>query len=994
VGFSIRDCRSPQRCLRIDANFGRAIGIGDSVINRFAWLAVFLLAALPVRDGSAANSERSGVEEIVISGSRIVREDYRSPSPIVTVSEELFEQSGAATVESVLNSLPQFVPSLTSTSNNPSNRGQANVELRGLGTERTLVLLDGRRLVPANGTGVVDLNMLPASIIENVEIITGGGSAVYGSDAIAGVVNFRTKDFEGVEVESNYGETARGDGEEWSFSVTAGSRFGNGRGHALVSFGYADRSAVRQGDRDFSRISLGYDPGRGFEPVGSATIEEGSVSFAPSRAAYDEVFAGRYGTDAASHAMQTRFGFNADGSLFTAGDDSPGSVINYRGERTETFNDANYTYNFAPPNYLQLPLERKSFFGSASYQVADAFEMYAQAIYANYSANTQLAPTPASGLYIPVTNPYVPADLAYLAASRVTPEAPFVLAKRMTEVGQRIEHNDYESYQVVTGARGNITPAWVYDFYVSKGETRIDSRQLGNVSRSRFEALTFAPDGGVATCGGLDPFGPASISPGCAAYVSVSAENATRIRQTLIEATLTGDLVPLPGGMSRAAVGILYRKDAYGYEADDALKARTVDGRADTVGFNPEDNVSGSTDLSELYLEMLIPLVSGLPGMESLVATLGYRYGEHSTVGGIDAYKAELSHEIVSGIRLRGSYQRAVRAPNIASLYSPESVIFPSIRPGDPCNLGSPERTGGDAVAVRDLCLAQGLPGDMVDSYNNPNDQVLAYSGGNPGLIEEKADTASFGIVFQSSPGARFGDLQASIDYYSIDIRDAIDAILAETSVSRCYDVAFNPTLSAANSYCRLFNRSAATGEITDVLQTAMNLGALETSGIDLQFDWRFEAGPGQLSFNWIATWLERFERQELAGELADDYGGTIGSGIASAFPDWKWAFNLGYDWGVVGVNARWRYIAGLVDRSFNGQDLPRFFVGATSYYDFTANFALDRGLARGLTVRAGVANLSDVVPPFYPSWAQANTDPSTYDALGRRYFVSFDYSF
>ncbi|HSN70116.1 MAG TPA: TonB-dependent receptor plug domain-containing protein, partial [Steroidobacteraceae bacterium] len=313
-----------------------------------------LLALWPVL-GSAARdvpAEAVELEEIVIGGSRIVREDYRSASPIVTVSEQLFEQTGAVTVETVLNSLPQFVPSITNTSNNPSNSGQANVELRGLGAERTLVLLDGRRIVPANGTGVVDLNLLPASVIGSVEITSGGASAVYGSDALAGVVNFRTRDFEGLEIESNWGRTTSGDGDAWQTSITAGSSFADGRTHGLLVLTYADREAVRQADREFTRVALGYDRDRGFVPLGSPTIEEGRVIVPASQQAFDALFVERYGAAPAGSPLQTAFGFNPDGSLFTTGDGSSGSVLNFRGPREAGFNDAAYTYNFAPPNYL------------------------------------------------------------------------------------------------------------------------------------------------------------------------------------------------------------------------------------------------------------------------------------------------------------------------------------------------------------------------------------------------------------------------------------------------------------------------------------------------------------------------------------------------------------------------------------------------------------------------------------------------------------------
>ena len=956
------------------------------------------LAAITAASGAAkAESVRDvgELEEIVIGGSRILRQDYRSASPIITVSEELFEQTGTATVETVLNSLPQFVPSLTSTSNNPANAGQANIELRGLGTERTLVLLDGRRLVPANGTGVVDLNMLPESIIGSVEITSGGASAVYGSDAVAGVVNFKTRNFEGLEVETNWGQTGDGDGDAWQTSLTAGAPFAGGRGHAMVNVAYADRRAVLQGDRDFSRVALGYDRERGFVPTGSATIEEGRVTVAASRAAFESLFVDRYGVAPSGATLQNAFGFNADSSLFATGNGRPESVLNFRGERDASFDSATYTYNFAPPNYLQLPLERRSAYGRASYDLDESTQVFAQMIWASYGANTRLAPTPASGVSVPVTNPYLPPDLAFLAASRADPNAPLPFVKRMAEVGPRVAENDYDAYQLVTGISGALTPAWSYDAYGSFGRTRIEVTQFGNVSRGRFEELAYAADGGIAACGGFDPFRVGGITEACIDYITVDAVNRHDIRQTMFEATLAGNLLPLPAGELSLAAGFFYKEDRFEYAPDEALRQVLPDGRADIVGFNADADTFGRTATSDLYVEAMVPIARARPGIESLDVTLGYRYSD-TTVGALDSYKGTLSYAPASVVRVRGSYQRAVRAPSIIELFQPQVTTYPFIEPGDPCNITSRARTGPRAAEVADLCLEHGLPAELLASYSNPNSQVEGRTGGNPELHEETADTTSFGVVLTSRARGIFADLQASIDYYSIEIDNAIDAVAARTFVSRCYDPDFNPELAADDFYCRLFERDRATGEIVNALELPSNIAAVRTAGVDVQLDWRFEAGPGQLSFNWLASYLDSYERQELPGDAFVEQKGTIGPGVATAFPEWKAVLNLGYHLEGIGLNARWRYVDGMVDRVYDGRssDYPQFTVPSVSYFDLTASYAFEHGSARGLTLRGGVVNLTDEAPPIYPSWVQANTDPSTYEVLGRRYFVNLAYAF
>jgi outer membrane receptor protein involved in Fe transport len=952
------------------------------------------VAAAPLH---AADQE---ISEVIVTGSRIQRPDFESASPVVSLSSEAFERNATLSVETLLNALPQFVPSITNTSNNPSNGGQANIELRGLGTTRSLVLLDGRRVVPSNPSGVVDLNLIPPSLISNVEIITGGASAVYGSDAIAGVVNFKSKDLEGIEVQTNVGQTTESDGMEYQVSLSGGMKFADGRGKFVGNLSYADREEVLAGAREFSRIAQAFVPATmTFAPTGSASVEEGSVAIAASPAAINAVFA-KYGV-APGAAQGTTFGFNTDGTLFSFGaNNAPMGVQNFRGTITDSFNDRAFSYNFAPANYLQLPLERTSAFLRGSFEFSENAEVYVQGIGAMLTANQQLAPTPAAQLFVPLSNPFIPADLATLAASRseATRAAPLSITKRVTELGPRFSNTETDIYQVTAGIRGDIaSSSWGYDVYGSYGKVEIDTAQLGSISRTKFEQLSFAADGGASLCdGGLNPFGLGSISPACADFVRVDAGNTTEVKQTVVEAVVNGPVLTLPAGELQTAFGIFYKKDEFAFIADDKLRANTTGAfglpvRVDVAGFNASANVLGETDSTEVYAEALIPILADQPGIKRLDLTLGYRFADFSQVDDpVSSYKGEITYQPPGAFTLRGSYQRAVRAPNIGALFTPAVTNFPAINAPEACSTNSAARGGPNAAAVRSLCLAQGLPADLIDRFSFTNRQVEGLSSGNPDLDEETADTITAGVVIQSPfTSAWLSNLQVSIDYYRINITEAIQPIPASTFVERCYDPQFNPTFAADNFFCSFFRRDPNRGVIVDALEIQQNIGAISTSGVDIQVDWAAQIGPGRLSVNLLANWLNKYDTQEIPGDDFTHRVDTIDSSVGSAFPRWKGTVSTEYSIGGWGFNARVRYVNTLSDEGVRTFDLP-----STTYIDAGARYVVPASLMEGLVLRLGVTNLTDKDPVLYPNFVQSNTDPSTYDVLGRRYSFSAAYSF
>ncbi|WP_312217665.1 TonB-dependent receptor domain-containing protein [Brevundimonas sp.] len=981
-------------------------------VNRKRLLSTTMIAgaavmglALPAAAQEA--DQVSQVSDIVVTGSRIARQDYKSSSPIVTVSAEDFQATGAVTIDSLMNDMPQFTPSVSSTSNNPSNGGQANLDLRSLGSKRTLVLMNGRRLVPSNSDGSVDVNLIPTALIKSVETISGGASAAYGSDAVAGVANFIINDnFEGVQIDAQYGQTDRSDGETESYSLTIGGNFADDKGNAVISINRSTRSMIFNGAREFAAIS----GGSGTTPLGSTTFDANNL---PSDALFKQYFNSQ---DAKNTGA---IGYNADGTLFAhqgaLGFKSPGG-IEYDGFHVP---GSNYVFNTGALNYLQLPLERWNVYSSARYKVNDNAEFYGNALFNQYVADQELAATPASsatGFRVPSTNPFIGADLRALLDSRANPNSSFQLSKRFTDLGGRHASYDYNVYQITGGIRGQVPQSsWTYDVYASFGRVSANETQTGNVSRSSVQTLLDDPwggagdgvDEGTMLCeGGFNPFGLAPISASCLNYIGRTSRTATTVEQNVVEGTLQGKAFDLPAGEVRVAMGVQYRENSYRFDSDPSLEKMNpklphlgADGLPDggeiggveIAGFNPSPSVNGSVNSIDLFGEALVPLLSNLPFIQQLDMTLGYRYSDYSSIGGTQAYRADLDWTIIDGLRLRGGYNRAVRAPSVGELYSPLGVNYMAIGQanasaagGDPCDSTGFYMNGPNAAQVKQLCIAQGVANP--DNFIYTDNQVAGWDGGNPNLSEETADTWSFGVVYQPRfESALFSNMSFAIDYYNIEIEDVISSISAADMLKGCFNGAGeNPTYDPNNTYCQLFKRNPLSGAIFDATSNLENLGVLKTAGVDAQFDWRFDlvdlGAPdwGTLNFNAVVSWLAEREDSVVAGGAFTDRKGTISDDFGNTFPEWKSLASVDWAKGPFSATARWRRVG---EMTIYGSDEK---LDATHYFDLMGSWAINDTVS----LRAGVNNVGDQQPRTWNPGVQANTDPSTYDVLGRRYFV------
>ncbi|MFN7056926.1 TonB-dependent receptor domain-containing protein [Hyphomonas sp.] len=947
----------------------------------------------PVETVSSTDVEGEARQQrITVTGSRLVRRDEVAESPIVTVGQDAFTTSGLTTVEQYLNTLPQITPSLSSQSNNPSSNGRAVLDLRGLGSGRNLVLVDGRRGMPSFAGGTVDINTIPAALIERVEVITGGAASTYGADAVAGVANFiLRKDFEGVEFDGQYrAALEEGDAVEWGAGVTMGSSFAEGRGNAILSMNYFTREVVGKGARAFSAqasSATGIFPGGSFVPGTNA----------PSDAAVAAIFGANQ-----CNAGGT-YGFNPDGSLFCVGvGGNPNrNVVGYTGPQsdiaTRFFPDF-FSYNFEPDNNLVLPLNRWNVYTSADYQVNDYVRAYGQFIFTNYNATQELAPTPAAVGTVPVTNPFIGPQLAALLASRPNPDAPFTFNKRFNDLGGRTGATDHNVWQMTLGFDGSLlgTETWTYDVYWSYGRSSLNEIQGGNVRLDRTRELLNAADGGASLCaGGLNLFGAAPISQACRDRISLRAKNLTEIEQQIIEAVIQGEVIELPAGPIQAAFGVQYRELDFNFLPDSGLTPGVV------AGFNEQLPTSGYLDWYDAYTEALVPVLKDLPFIEELNLTLGYRVTDNSRSGSSDTYKINGDWKVNDNFRFRGGYQKAIRAPSITELFAPVLNNFPNFTNQDPCNTtganltASFGRGGPNGAQVAALCAVQSAVAGG-PNYVQPAGQARGLVGGNDQLQPETSNSYTFGFV-ASSPftGNSFVEsLGLTVDYWAIELEDVIASVGAATIVQRCFNRdGANPNFDPSNIWCTLFQRDQSDGGVINLQQFSRNQAFLETSGVDVTARWGVDLGTmGALNWNLIATWVEKSTSQTTNVDPVNDFVGTIGSGTGSATPEWKFTLNTGYSNDRVNMNLRTRYIdnmkhAGTVT---GGSPLTNTPVPATWYLDLNGTYAL----TDFVTLRAGINNLLDQQPRLYSPNIQANTDPSTYDVVGRAAFVGVNLRF
>ena len=963
-------------------------------------------AADPGTPAATAAATSEVPEEILVTGSRISRRDYNAESPIVTLSSAAIAAAGQPSLDRVIGQMPQFeaaqgAAEVGDVQGSVGFGGGASFsDLRGIGRNRSLVLMDGRRLMPSTPDGAIDLNTIPMALIDSVEVITGGASATYGSDAVAGVANFKLKQhFSGVELDAQHGASTYGDGGTTQVSGIVGGKLADDRGNVMLAFEYAKRDEVMGSQRSFftqpSVRFLGRTP-EGMIYKGGF----GTGATAPTIADVNAILAGYAGTTPypGSGPYLGAIGVNTDGTIFTTVvPGSLGCAQNYKGVGSvlgARLSPSCTQAGVVLGNYfaVQVPLTKYNALGSVDYRLTDHVTAYGQFNFSHSGALDATSPGSTKTnntieLYIPVSNPYVQANPALLslinsAYGGTAPAGARVgYSKLMFGWGNRVETYDYDVWQGLAGLKGDIPGTRLkYDLYASFGRSAYASQATGDISLSAINNVL--ANEGVGGCS-FNPFGMQPVSKSCLAYAGRTENSTDLLTAKDVELSIQGPLFSLPAGEAKFAFGADYRQSEFAYQPDSVFIT------GDTLSFGSSTPSSGSQNAKEAFGELLLPLLEHKALAKDLSLDLGYRFSKYDLFAGKSTWKADATWTVVDGVRFRGGYSVAFRAPSLADLYAGTGVGQQSLNGGDPCDVLSTYRTGANAAQVQALCAAQSAAaGSATYSFGGANVTVPVQTGGNKLLQPETAKSWSIGMVLTPVQG-----LNISIDYYSIAISGAISSLSSGQILASCYGATVNPGFSAASPYCQRISRDATTGQISLLTSGLFNYNEFKLAGVDTQFDYRFgldalgmSAKAGSLQVGSILSYLNKYTVTPSDGTAATNYQGAISDTFVTSdgenlysHPRWKTNSYLTYANSPFSATLRWRYIGHMANLDDPTQPVP-----AVSYFDADFHYAF----SDSLTVSAGVNNLANKSPPFIGT-LELRTDAATYDVIGRTWYLA-----
>ena len=854
----------------------------------------FATSAQDDQAGAAAQAAETAAEEeapILVTGSRIRRDGFDASTPVNVVSSEEVTLSGTVNVEELLGDQPQFVASPNGgRTGNSVPAGTAQVNLRGFGSARNLVLVNGRRFAIFGPEQITDLNTIPAALIARTEIVTGGSSAVYGSDAITGVTNFILReDFDGAELRHQFGFDSATRSPTYSVDLTLGKNFAGGRGNFAISGNYLKRPGITRGERGgYYGVPLGEGcvvagsggPRQAGTPLAGANVSNclsrgGELGFVFSGSG--DIPSGRFtglplpgssGSTPALNAAYAAAGLSGMGAFgFT-----------FDGANARPALDPNDRFNLINDNYLVIPQERYMVNAFGHFDFSNAVTGYVELHYSDNTVNMQLSPSNlAATTLFNVNNPYLNAGLREVLRiqdSRETGQTTvvagpqsyinrpndglvaFTAGRRYSEVGFRQADDRRKTFRTAIGIRGDIgdvSPGFLqnlnYDVYYSYAESKEVLRLNNAISRSGIQNSVLSVNGAAPVC---NIFGQ-NITAACADAIRVSATNKTDATLQVASANIAGNLLQLPAGALGFSTGVEWRKSSAKYSPDVPLSS------GDVAGFNPGLPTQGSVTVKEVFGEIRVPLIHNTPLIKSLVANGAFRFSDYSLkgVGGVWTYLGGLEWEVSSDIRLRAQYQRAIRAPSVAELFGGTRRQVGTAT--DPCSSRAP--AAQQTETVRALCIATGVPAGQVFGPGLQPDAILPYDeGGNPDLQEEVSDTYTAGVVLTPSFLPNF---RLSVDYFKIKLEGAVGQRGGgnQNTLNLCYTI----IQDATSDFCRAIRRDPASGQINTQFATQVlnaNTGSLETSGLDFAAQYRFDLGFGtfegasslSLSTNWTYT--------------------------------------------------------------------------------------------------------------------------------------------
>ncbi|WP_158755045.1 TonB-dependent receptor [Dyella sp. S184] len=905
----------------------------------------------------ATTSKAKNLQAVVVTGSLIRRVDAETSSPVTMVDRTTISNSGKPTLGDVLQQLPSISGNATNTQNNSNGGGVASplleggdgaarISLRGLGTDRTLVLIDGQRM--AN----TDVNMIPQNMIERVDVLPEGASTVYGSDAIGGVVNFiLRKDYQGAEASINDGISSHGDGQRHGISLTAGA---TGDNYSIVGgIDYNKYDAVLATQRKFSAQQLYLSSGV-ITPSGSSSIPTGKIQVPSS------IAANQAGT------CPTQY--------ITLASGNGSSQSDYRCDR-----GAPDAYNYNAYNYIQTQQQRTDGFVLGSYKLTDNLTFFTDAFFNHTQSSGQDAPAPTGvgdGWYVLASNPINPFGVTF-SANPIPgdPNSGYQFNTRLTGLGTRLHTYDTKNVQINTGLRGNFgQSSWNWDASIDYGYANRVQRDYNEVNIADFQT---AINNGVNIFNQANPTVSAALRAGVDAPVYVFT-NATK----QVQFDASGELWDLPAGAMQLAVGGLYRQQSMNYTVTPDAVLNLATGTCEVLQEACGSPGRGSENVKELYAESLIPLLSQQPWAYSLNIDLGIRASDYSTSGTTTNKKIAIEWRPIADLLVRGTISQVFRAPNLDELHDGVTLVQPTLN--DPCAHLSAAELAQHAAAC------QYVPVNWAG--DNPAQVNTYYSGANTvgnSLKPEQGKSIDFGLVYNPS----WADgVSTSVDFWHVYLNDLLTPIAASTVVNACF-------ANNSSPYCSLISRYNATtqqpGQVQVIDTPVVNLGNLSTSGVDFTLNYKiphFDLGnfdPGNFKAGFATTYLATYKNDAAPGEPGAqtiNYAGTYTQQFGNLT---RWRGTLTFNWELGNWSAQWqtRYINHLTnlnaDADISGVNIP---MASVLYHSIQLGYAIP---AWHTKIDFGVDNLSNKAPPLiYQNGLNYNVDTATYDTIGRYYWL------
>lgn len=915
-------------------------------------------------------------ERIQVTGSRILREGAIAPSPVTVIAGKDLVESGAMNIGEVLNELPALSAtySLANSGRSIGTAGISLLDLRGMGSSRTLVLVDGKRHVASSaGTASVDTNTIPTAWIESVEIITGGASAVYGADAVTGVVNFKLKkDIQGFDFYALKGFAEDNPYQNHKVTGSFGTDFAGGRGNVAVSAEYSGQKAINATERKQTRTAYQEvaNPADGDYRNAEGTFIHDGIP--------DKIVVGNAGW----YDSSTAGNFKLNNQWYIFNDD--GSVRLQ--DLGTTYGNIEHCSNcefLSLKEYadLQPEFDRFNVNMKANFDLTDNINLYGEAKYVKSKGSNEGQPSffeYSSALRIQRDNAYLHSSMQDLMDANGL--SSIAIHRFQKDAGRRFEQNTRTTSRFVIGAEGNITDDWGFETYAIHGETKLDQVNHNNLIRANFAQSVDAvfDDSGSIVCRDADArtngcvptsvFGDEAINQGARDWFNTTSYSESKIKQTVVSANINNShLFSLPAGDVGVSFGAEYRKERSESNPDPFVSSGAT-------FFNALKPMRGDFDVNEVFAEISVPLLSDLPLIQDLVFDAAVRYADYSTIGSATSWKTGLDWSVNSELRVRATYSEALRAPNISELFGPQNqTYFGGIK--DPC--ATTEKQSDTRVKN---CALLGIAPDF--ALNNPAATVEGLNGGNPDLKAEESSSYTVGFVYQPEFISGFS---VTVDYWAIDIDDAISAVSAQNILDKCVDSA-----SGLNTqFCSLVERNPTTHTLKKITSTVQNVAAQTARGVDFELGYDFDALYGRFNTKLIGTYLQSRKTFSFQSDPSqyEEYAGTAGSA------DWQANLSVNYTYEAWSAGWKTRYLDAVA--LYTEQQLminpdPSDMMSYGSY--FITDVKLGYSFESGVKLTVGIDNLFDRDLPGVTTGTTATT--SAYNNIGRLFYTAVSYSF